>query len=106
MDEYTKQRLEDFKDQINRVVSHVESEQDRVNELSKRVDMVKSSADHLRELVNKLDDIIRNGGKGLVGRIGNIERDQENNDKSWHRWAAVIGGLSGVAALVIEIIRK
>jgi len=106
VDEYTKQRLEDFNHQLERFVSHIESEQDRVNELSKRLDMVKTSSEYHQTLLTKLDDILRNGGKGLVYRVAGLERDAENSSKNWERWLSVISILLSAGVVIFEIIRK
>lgn len=102
-----KERYDNLSLQMGRIVSHIESERDRIVEVSKRVDTANGSLERLQKQADKFEKILLNGGKeGLVFKVGSLERDAENSDKSWHRWAAMAGGLSGAAALVIEILKN
>src|ERR1041385_1572271 len=101
-----KERYENLKTQMDRIVSHLESERDRIGGVSKRVDTANSSLERLQKQADKFEKILLNSGRdGLVFRMVNLERDGENSEKNWIKWVAILGAINSAGGWIYEIIK-
>lgn len=101
-----KERYENLSRQMGRIVSHIESERDRIVEVSKRLDTANGSLDRIQKQADKFEKILLNSGRdGLVFRVVNLERDGENNEKNWIKWVAILSAISTTGGWVYEIIK-
>jgi hypothetical protein len=74
---YMNEKLDDFKTQQQRFVSHLESERRVSANQGKRIDDCTKENDRQQRLLELHDEILRNGKGGLVMRIDRLERNEK-----------------------------
>lgn len=96
-----KERSENFKDQLMRFVSHLESEQRVTGNISKRVDEANYLIKTVDELVKKHEKLLLNEGRGLAYRIDRIENALLHRKSSGTVWMNIISLAISLGALIL-----
>lgn len=99
------ERCENFKDQLNRFVSHLESEQRVTGNISKRVDEANYLIKSIDDICKKHERILLNEGKGISYRIDRLERMQDNRKTAFNSWFSVLSLLISLMALLVMIFK-
>lgn len=100
------QEIKNLKDQLNRLSSHVESEQRVYGETSKRVSLLEKVIESQQKLIDKLDSIIRNGNGGLQLRVDRIEQREDQSKQRLTMWLAIASGAVGLLSLILQMTNK
>lgn len=74
---YIKERLDEFKTQQERFISHLESERRVSYNQGLRIDACTKENDRQQRILELHDEILRNGKGGLVMRIDRLERKEK-----------------------------
>lgn len=96
-----KERSENFKDQLGRFVSHLESEQRVTGNISKRVDEANYLIRSVDELVKKHEKLLLNEGKGLSYRIDRIENLLEIRKNNTGMWMGIISLITSIGVFIL-----
>jgi len=95
------ERTENFKDQLNRFVSHLESEQRVTGNISTRVGDIKSIVDRIDRVIERHERILLNDGKGMIVRIDRLEQMASNNKSRTTTWISVVSLLTSIGAFIL-----
>jgi len=100
------QEIKNIKDQLGRIVAHIESEQRTFAETGKRVSMLERIYESQQKLIDKLDSIIRNGNGGLQLRVDRIEQREDQGKQRLTMWLAIASGAVGLLSLILQMTNK
>lgn len=103
--ELLKQDCTNLKTQIERLVSHVESEQRVYGQHGKRIDQHERTMTTLQTLVDKLDNILRNGNGGLQLRVDRLEQREKESRIRLTMWLSIASGAVGLLSLIMQMTR-
>jgi hypothetical protein len=104
--ELIKKELENFDLQLKRFSSHLESERRGQVETGKRVDQLLSSTQTMQRLIEKLDNILRNGNGGLQLRVDRLEQKASENRLRLTMWLSIASGAVGILSLILQYVKK
>lgn len=104
--DFIKKDIENLNTQFNRFTAHLDSEQRVYGGIAKRVDLLEKLFESQQKLIDKLDQIIRNGGAGLQLRVDRIEQREGDNNNRYDRWIGVVGVLIALGSIAMQIINK
>lgn len=100
-----KQKSDDLHLQMQRFVSHLESEQRVYGATSKRVDQLETRAKRIEDIQDKHDSILRNGGNGLVVRVDRLEQRDKESGQNLYKWISIISLLSSLAMGIFTLLK-
>lgn len=104
--ELLKQECTHLKDQMNRLISHVESEQRVYGQHGKRIDQQERTITNLQTLVDKLDNILRNGNGGMQLRVDRLEQREKESRLRLTMWLSIASGAVGLLSLILQMTRS
>lgn len=99
------ERTENFKDQLNRFVSHLESEQRVTGNISSRVGDIKSIVDRIDRVIERHERLLLNDGKGLVVRMDRLDQITSNNKNRVATLISIISLLTSVGSFILMFFR-
>lgn len=102
--EFVEREIENLKIQFQRFSAHLESEQRVYGGTAKRVDLLEKLYESQQKLIDKLDQILRNGSGGLQLRVDRLEQSLQNNKANIAMLFGALGFLSQLADWVIKVI--
>lgn len=101
-----KQHCENLDIQLKRFIAHLESEQRVYGETSRRVGDLNHSIQTMQKLIEKLDNIVINGGNGLLMRVDRIEQRENESKNRLFMWVSIASVLISLASIAIQITVK
>lgn len=99
------ERTDNFKDQLNRFVSHLESEQRSMGNISKRVEDAHFIIKLFDEAIKKHERILLNDSKGLSFEIDRLKTLSQARKSNISSWISILSLITSIIAMVIMIIK-
>lgn len=97
-----KQDVENIKTQINRFVSHLESEQRVYGGHRTLIDYNKTIIDMHQKLIEKHESMLINNGRGLMFDVDRLKQRAENNKANLALWISLISTAAAIISIIIR----
>lgn len=104
--DFINREIEDLKNQMNRFIAHLESEQRVYGGHGKRLDLMEKLYESSQKLIEKLDAIVRNGNGGLQLRVDRIEQREADRQSRFTRQMVIFGAALQILNVILYLIFK
>lgn len=100
-----KHQFEELKFQLGRLVSDWESEKDNRKNLDRIVNAWNKIQEIQQHLLDKHDQILRNGNGGLQLRVDRLEQREKESRIRLTMWLSIASGAVGLLSLIMQMTR-
>jgi chaperonin cofactor prefoldin len=102
-------RLEEYrqnvKDQLGRIISHLESEQRVYGGHGKRIDLMEKLFEKMQRDNEIVERLLRDDEKGLSVRMDRIEQQQKSSSARIERWISILAVILSLVSILSQYVK-